>query len=88
MALLGLGVLLGTELDDGNLLALAVLQNLSLDGSASNHGSAELGVLAVHDCQDLIEGDGGVGFSVQLLNVGEDPCGRFLYGYLNSTCTL
>ena len=43
MALLGLGVLLSTVLEDDNLLALAVLQDLAFHGSTGDHGSTELG---------------------------------------------
>ena len=64
----GLAVLLGTILEDGNLLGLAVLQNLGLDGSAFDHGSTELGVLAVHNRQHLIEGNGVISIHVQLLD--------------------
>ena len=53
----GLAVLLGAVLEDSDLLALAVLQNLGLDRSALHNGSAELGVRAVHNCQNLIEGN-------------------------------
>ena len=69
MALLRLGVLLGAVLEDDNLLALAILQDLSLHRSAGDNGSAKLGVLAIQDCQHLIEGHGGFGFGVQLLDV-------------------
>ena len=95
MALLGLGVLLGAVLEDNDLLALAVLQDLSFHGSASDHGSTELGIFAVQNCQNLIEGHGGVGFSVQLFNVedvafldavllaaGHDNCLHFICTYL------
>ena len=52
-------VLLSLVLQDMDLLALAVLNDLGLDASTLDHGSADLGVLAVQDSQNLLELDGG-----------------------------
>ena len=60
--------LLSLVLDDVDLLALAVLNDLGLDSSAFHNGSADLGVLAVQDSQDLVELHGGLFLSVQLLD--------------------
>ena len=60
--------LLGLVLDDVDLLALAVLNDLSLDDSTFNNGSADLGILAVQDSQN-VELNGSLSFSVQLLDV-------------------
>ena len=60
--------LLGLVLDDVDLLALAVLDDLGLDCGTFHHGSADLAVLAVQDGQNLIELDGGVFLRVQLLH--------------------
>ena len=72
VALEGLGVLLGTVLEDANLLALAILQNLSLNLSTCNCGGTELGVSTVDNCQNLIEGDGLLSLRRELLDV--DRC--------------
>ena len=69
MALEGLGVLLGAVLEDADLLALAILQNLSLNLSTCNCGRAELGVSAVNNCQNLIEGHGFFSLRRELLDV-------------------
>lgn len=61
--------LLGVVLEDADFLALAVLDDLGLHGSALHHGGAEGGLLAVDDGQDLVELDGVAGFLVQLLDV-------------------
>ena len=58
VALEGLGVLLGTVLEDADLLALAILQHHSLNLSTCNCGGTELGVSTVDNCQNLNEGDG------------------------------
>ena len=67
----GLGVLLRAILEDDDLLGLAVLQHLGFDRSACHHGSAELRVLAVHDCQHLIEGYGCVSLGAELLDIDD-----------------
>ena len=69
MADLLLLVLLCLVLEDIQLLALAILDDLGLDGSAFHQGSADLGVFAIQDSQNLLEVDGGFCLSVQLLNV-------------------
>ena len=61
--------LLSLVLQDVDLLALAVLDDLSLNSSALNNGSTDLGVLTVQDSQDLLELDNGLSLSVQLLDV-------------------
>ena len=63
MADVALLVLLGLVADDVDLLALAVLDDLCLDAGTLNNGSAELGVLAVQDSQDLLELDLGLSLS-------------------------
>ena len=65
----GLGVLLGTILENDDLLGLDVLQNRRLDLGTLDNGLAECGVLAVHNCQNLIEDYGLFSFSVQLFDV-------------------
>ena len=60
--------LLGVVLEDTDLLALAVLDDLGVNLRALHHGSAELGVLAVHDGQNGVEGNGLAGLDVQLLD--------------------
>ena len=69
MALTTAIVLLGLVLEDQNLLALAVLHHVSGDGSALHNGSAESGVVAIQNSQNLVEGDGVAGFDIQLLDV-------------------
>ena len=69
MALEGLGVLLGTVLEDANLLALAILQNLSLNLSTCNCGGTELGVSTIYNCQNLIEGNGRFSLRREFLDV-------------------
>ena len=84
-------VLLSLVTNDIDLLALAVLDDLSLDSCTLNNGSADLGVLAVQHCQNGIELDGGLCLSVQLfdeqditlshgvlLATGHDNCFHFL----------
>ena len=61
--------LLSLVLEDGDLLGLAVLDDLSLDGCTLNNGRANLGVLAVQDSQNLLELHGSLSLSVQLLDV-------------------
>ena len=86
--------LLGLVLDDVDLLALAVLNDLSLDDSTFNNGSADLGILAVQDSQNLLELDGLLSLNVQLLDVqditlshgvlltaGHDNCFHFTFTY-------
>ena len=68
MADVALLVLLGLVADDVDLLALAVLDALCLDAGTLNNGSAELGVLAVQDSQDLLELHSLHSFATQLLN--------------------
>ena len=68
MADLLLLALLSLVLQDMDLLALAVLDDLSLDSGALNNGSADLGVFAVQDSQN-VELNGSLSFSVQLLDV-------------------
>ena len=68
MTLLGSGALLGTILEDGDLLTLAVANDLSLDLSALDCGGTKLAVLAIDDCQNLIEYHGLTSLGVQLLN--------------------
>ena len=69
MALTLAVTLLGVVLEDADLLALAVLDDGSLHGSALHNGGAEGGLFAVDDGQDLVELDGVAGFLVQLLDV-------------------
>ena len=59
-------------------LALAVLDDLALHRGALHHGSAEGGLLAVDDGQDLIELHGVAGFLVQLLNVDRVALGHLV----------
>ena len=54
MALTLAVTLLGVVLEDADLLALAVLDDLALHRSALHHGSAEGGFVAVQDGQDLL----------------------------------
>ena len=68
--------LLGLVLQNVDLLALAVLDDLSLNSGTLNNGSADLGVLAVQDSQDLLELDGSLSFSVQLLDVEDVALGN------------
>ena len=60
--------LLSLVLQDVDLLALAVLDDLSLNGGTLDNGSTDLGVLTVQDSQDLLELDDGLSLSVQLLD--------------------
>ena len=62
-------VLLSLVLQDVNLLALAVLDDLSLDSCTFNDRSADLGVLAVQNCQDLLKLDGLLSLDIQLLDL-------------------
>ena len=68
MADVTLLALLSLVTDDVDLLALAVLDDLSLDDSALDDGGADLDGLAVDDSQDLLELDGLLSLDVQLLN--------------------
>ena len=68
MADLLLLALLSLVAQDMDLLALAVLDDLSLDSRAFPHGGTELGVLAVQNCQNLVELNGFLSLSVQLLD--------------------
>ena len=52
--------LLGLVLQDVDLLALAVLDDLGLNGGTLDDGSTDLGVLTIQDSQDLLELDGGL----------------------------
>ena len=61
--------LLGVVLEDADLLALAVLHDSGLHAGALHNGSAEGGLLAVDDGQDLVKLHGRAGFLVQLLDV-------------------
>ena len=67
MALTQAVALLGLVLEDDDLLALAVLDDGSIDGSAFHHGSAELG-LVTQDSQNLVELDLVACLVVQLLD--------------------
>ena len=60
--------LLGLVLVDTDLLALAVLNDSGLHLRALHHRSAELGVFAVNDRQNLIEGNGVARLDGELLN--------------------
>ena len=60
--------LLGGVLEDTDLLTLAVLHDGGIHLRAIHHGSAELGVLAIHDGQHLIENHGITSVDVQLLD--------------------
>jgi len=68
MALTLTVTLLGIVLEDTNLLTLTVLDDLGLHGSTSHDGSAEGGLFAVQNCQDLVELHGVTGLVVQLFN--------------------
>ena len=68
MALAFAITLFGGVLEDTDLLALAVLDDGGVHLSALHHGSAELGVLPIHDGQNLIEDHGVAGVDIQLLN--------------------
>ena len=94
MAHLLLLVLLGLVAEDSDLLALAVLDDLSLDGSTLNSGSADLGVLTIQHSQNLLELHGSASLSLQLLDVqditlgdglllttGHDNCFHFFFTY-------
>lgn len=50
-------VLLGLVVENVNLLALAVLDDLGLDGGAFNDGSSELGAVVADNSQDLVKND-------------------------------
>ena len=67
MALTLAVTLLGVVLEDADLLALAVLDDLALHRSALHHGSAEGGFVAVQDGQDLVKLHGVAGFLVQAM---------------------
>ena len=71
MTLLGSGALLGTILEDSDLLTLAVANDLSLDLSALDCGGTKLAVLAIDDCQNLIEYHGLTSLGVQLLDIDQ-----------------
>ena len=88
--------LLGVVLEDADLLALAVLHDGSLDRSTLHHGSAESGLLAVDDSQDLVKLDGFAGLAGQLLDedhvalsdlvllaAGHDDCVHLLFQLLH-----
>ena len=75
MALLLLLALLGLVLEDSDLLSLAVLDDLSLDNSTLNNGSADLGVLTVQHSQNLLELHGFFSFDLQLLDVQDITLG-------------
>ena len=60
--------LLRVVLEDADLRALAVLDDLGLHGSALHNGGAEGGLVAVQDSQHLIELHGVAGLVVQLLD--------------------
>ena len=68
MALAFAITLFGGVLEDTDLLALAVLDDGGVHLGALHHGSAELGVLPIHDGQNLIEDHGVAGVDIQLLN--------------------
>ena len=68
--------LLSLVLDDVDLLALAVLNDLGLDSSTLNHGSADLGVLTVQHSQDLLELHGSLSLCLQLLDVQDIALGN------------
>lgn len=68
MALLAAVVLLGLVLKDDDLLALAVLDDLSLHRGALYNGSAEGSLVPVQDSQDLVKGHLVPGLVGQLLD--------------------
>ena len=78
MALTLAVTLLGVVLEDADLLALAVLDDLALHRGALHHGSAEGGLVAVQDGQDLVKLHGVAGFLVQLLNVDHVALGHLV----------
>ena len=78
MALTLAVTLLGVVLEDADLLALAVLDDLALHRGALHHGSAEGGLVAVHDGQDLVKLHGVAGFLVQLLDVDHVALGHLV----------
>ena len=82
MTLLLLFVLLGLVLEDGDLLSLAVLDSLSLYGSTLHNGSADLGVFAVQNCQNLVELYSSFCLNLQLFDVQDITFG---YGLLLTT---
>ena len=67
--------LLRVVLEDTDLFALAVLNDGGIHDSALHNGSAESGLLAVQDGQNLVELDGVTGVLVQLFNEDHDPGG-------------
>ena len=86
--------LLSLVLQDVDLLALAVLDDLSLNGGTLDNGSTDLGVLTIQDSQDLLELDGSHSLSGQLLDeqngalgdgelltTGNDNCLHFCFTY-------
>ena len=76
MADVALLALLSLVLQDVDLLALAVLDDLSLNSCAFNDGSAELGVLTIQNCQNLLERDSFVSLVFQLLDVQDITLGN------------
>ena len=74
--------LLGLVLEDGDLLSLAVLDDLSFDGCAFHDGSADLGVLTIQNSQNLLKLNCLLSFSLQLLDVQNITLG---YGVLLAT---
>ena len=60
--------LFGFHLINANLLALAVLYDICGNGSAVDNRSAENGVFAVDNCEDLVKLNGLAGFNVKLLD--------------------
>src|SRR5207245_10930891 len=70
VALLRLRVLAPPELEDDELLALALAEHLADDRRAGNHGLADLCALLVAEDQDLVEAHLGLGLEV--LAIDED----------------
>ena len=70
--------LLGIVLEDADLLALAVLHDLGLHGSALHNGGAEGSLLTVDDGQDLLELHGIASLVVQLLDVDHIALGHLV----------
>jgi len=60
--------LLGVILEDADLLALTVLDDLGFHLRTLHDGSAELGVRTVDDSQNLVEDHGLAGFTVELFD--------------------
>ena len=61
-------VLLSLVLQNVDLLALAILDDLSLDCCTLNNGSTDLGVFAIQHCQNLVELYGSLCLNLQLFD--------------------